>query len=181
MKKIVDLISSSLFFDATAILRNFRIFMQLKTFDDISFMISNLSKNRYIENKKKSIFSFLFSNSKFLFIFHLIVSSIKLINLIDSINNKNVIQRRKKKKKILEIDFDQLIKTDQISLNVIKNKFEKKLLFADLNTVNIIEKKTNLSIQFHICKCSLNQFYRNKKIKIFRQLCDIFHCIHDQN
>ena len=57
-----------------------------------------------------------------------------------------------KKKKISEIDFDQLIKTDQISLNVIENKFEKKLLSANLNTVNIIEKKTNSSTQFQIIK-----------------------------
>ena len=89
MKKTVDLISSSLFFDATAILKRFRIFMQLKTFDDISFMIFDLSKSQYIENeKKKSIFSFSLLNSKFSLIFH----------SIDSINSKNVIQRRKEKK-----------------------------------------------------------------------------------
>ena len=97
MKKIIDLISSSLFFDATAISRNLRIFMQLKTFNDTSFMIFDSSKNRYTENKKKSIFSFSFSNSKFSLIFHSIVSSIKLINSIDSISNKNMTQRRKKK------------------------------------------------------------------------------------
>ena len=56
MKKTVDLISSSLFFDATATLRDFRIFMQLKTFDDILFMIFDLSENRYTENEKKNRF-----------------------------------------------------------------------------------------------------------------------------
>ena len=112
MKKTVDLISSSLFFDATAISRRLRIFMQLKIFDDILFMIFDLSKSRYTENeKKKSIFSFSLLNLKFSFYFHSIVSSIELINPIDSISSKNVIQRRKKKK-ISEIDFDQLIKTD---------------------------------------------------------------------
>ena len=100
MKSIVNLISLSLFFNATAISRSLRIFIQLKIFNDISFMIFDLSENRYIKNekKKKSIFSFLFSNSKFSFIFHLIVSSIELINLIDLISNKNVIQRQKEKK-----------------------------------------------------------------------------------
>ena len=56
MKKIVDLISSSLFFDATAISRGFRIFMQLKTFDDISFMTFDSSENRYTKNEKKNRF-----------------------------------------------------------------------------------------------------------------------------
>ena len=56
MKKTVDLISSSLFFDATAISKRFKIFIQLKTFDDISFMISDSSKSRYTENEKKNRF-----------------------------------------------------------------------------------------------------------------------------
>ena len=62
---------------------------------------------------------------------------------------------QRRKKKTSQIDFNQLIKIDQISLNVIKNKFEKKLLSADLNTVNIIEKKkefvdstSNMQMQF---------------------------------
>ena len=107
------------------ILKSFKTFIQLKTFDDIFFMTFDQSKNRYTKNKiKKSIFSLLFLNLKFSFIFHSIVSLIKLINSMNSIINKNVIQRRKKKNS--KIDFDQLIETDQISLNVIKNKFKKK-------------------------------------------------------
>ena len=56
-----------------------------------------IEKSIHWKWKKKSIFSFSLSNSKFSFIFHSIASSIELINSTDSINNKNVIQRRKKK------------------------------------------------------------------------------------
>ena len=56
MKKTVNLISLLLFFDATAISRKFRIFMQLKTFDDTSFMIFDSSESRYTKNEKKNRF-----------------------------------------------------------------------------------------------------------------------------
>ena len=56
MKKIVDLISSSLFFDATVISKRLKIFIQLKIFDNTSFMISDSSKSRYTENEKKNRF-----------------------------------------------------------------------------------------------------------------------------
>ena len=68
-------------------------------------MIFDLSKNRYIKNKKKIlIFSCLFLKLKFLFIFHFIILSIELINSIESINNKNVIQRQKKIQKLILIN-----------------------------------------------------------------------------
>ena len=69
MKKAVDLISSSLFFDAIAISKRFKTSMQLKTFDDTSFMIFNSSKNRYTENEKKNrFFRFRIQNFRLFFI-----------------------------------------------------------------------------------------------------------------
>ena len=68
MKKIVDLISSSLFFDAIATSRKFKIFMQLKTFNDISFMTFDSSKSQYTENKKKiDFFAFVFEFKIFVY------------------------------------------------------------------------------------------------------------------
>ena len=77
-----------------------------------------------------------------------------------------MIQRRIEKK-ISEIDFDQLIETDQISLNVIENKFEKKLLSADLNTINIIEKKRIRRLNFKYANAAWTDFIEMKKSKFF--------------
>ena len=52
-------------------------------------------------------------------------------------------------------------------MNVIENKFEKKLLSADLNTVNIIEKKRTRRFNFKYANAAWIDFIEMKKSKLF--------------